>query len=199
MTYLRSSLILLLASTMLVLPVTGCHQGSGNREKAASAEPEQNTSSLDGRPLIKLSFMEPIDSVLSTKAHQPLLDYLTAQTPFRYRAVFSSESERNVGFLEERLVEISHLGVVSYLEAHDQFGAVPIVKPLNRDGEPISRSVLITREDTGIGTLTDLRGRSLALGSAHSTLSNLVPALRAHPSGSRSQRSRIHGASGQRR
>ncbi len=175
MTYLRSSLILLLAPAMLVLPVTGCHQGSGNREKASPAEPEQNTSSLDGRPLIKLSFMEPIDSVLSTKAHQPLLDYLTAQTPFRYRALFSSESERNVGFLEERLVEISHLGVVSYLEAHDQFGAVPIVKPLNRDGEPISRSVLITREDTDIGTLTDLRGRSLALGSFHSTLSNLVP------------------------
>ncbi len=175
MTYLRSSLILLLAPAMLVLPVTGCRQGSGNSEKVAPAEPEQNTSSLDGRPLIKLSFMEPIDSVLSTKAHQPLLDYLTAQTPFRYRAVFSSESERNVGFLEERLVEISHLGVVSYLEAHDQFGAVPIVKPLNRDGEPISRSVLITREDTDIGTLTDLRGRSLALGSFHSTLSNLVP------------------------
>ncbi len=64
-----------------------------------------------------LSFMEPIDSVLSTKAHQPLVDYLTAQTPFRYRAIFSSESERNVGFLEERLVEISHLRVVSYLEA----------------------------------------------------------------------------------
>jgi len=177
MTYLlaRSSLILLLAPAMLVLPVAGCHQGSGNREKAPPAEPEQNTSSLDGRPLITLSFMEPIDSVLSTKAHQPLLDYLTAQTPFRYRALFSSESERNVGFLEERLVEISHLGVVSYLEAHDQFGAVPIVKPLNRDGEPISRSVLITREDTDIGTLTDLRGRSLALGSFHSTLSNLVP------------------------
>ncbi len=177
MTYLlaRSSLILLLTPALAGLPIAGCLEASGNREKASLAEPEQNSSSLDSRPLITFSFVEPIDTVLSTKAHQPLLDYLTAQTPFRYRAIFSSESERNVGALEERLVEISHLGVVSYLEAHDQFGAVPIAKPLNRDGEPISRSVLITREDTDIGKLTDLRGRSLALGSFHSTLSNLVP------------------------
>ena len=177
MTYLsaRSSLIPLLAPAMLVLSIAGCHQAGRNAEKAPPAERGQNTSSLDSRPLITLAFMESIDTVLAAKAHQPVLDYLTAQTPFRYRVIFSSKSERSVGFLEERLVEISHLGVVSYLEAHDQFGAVPIVKPLNRDGEPISRSVLITREDTDIGTLTDLRGRSLALGSFHSTLSNLVP------------------------
>ncbi len=177
MTYLlaRSSLILLLVTAMLGLPIAGCHQESGNPEEAPSTESVQSTSSLASRPLIILSFMDPTNTILSTKAHQPLLDYLTAQTPFRYRAIFSSESERNVGVLEERLVEISHLGVVSYLEAHNQFGAVPIAKPLNRDGEPTSRSVLITREDTDIGKLTDLRGRSLALGSFHSTLSNLVP------------------------
>ena len=165
----------LLATTMAALTTASCGQPSATAVSPKTAQKKSSTSSLDSRPLISMSFMEPVDAILSTEAHQPLLDYLTARTPFRYRSLFSSESERNVGVLEERLVEISHLGVVSYLEAHQQFGAIPIVKPLNRNGEPISRSVFVTRKETEIKALRDLKGRSLALGSFHSTLSNLVP------------------------
>jgi phosphonate transport system substrate-binding protein len=113
--------------------------------------------------------------VLATKTYRPLLDHLTANTPYRFGVVFNTESERTVGILEERLVEISDLGVVSYLEAHRQFGAVPLVKPLNRDGEPVSRGVFITHQDSTLRGLGDLRGHSLVLGAFHSTLSNLVP------------------------
>ena len=176
----RFRLAHLLWLSIVVAPASGCNQASGDRsvsEEALFVEDEiaPGTSSLDRRPVVILGFMQPIGTMVTTKAHQPLLDYLTAETPYRFRVLFSTDSERQVGVLEERLVEMAHLEVVSYLEAHRQFGAVPLVKTLNRDGEPVARSVFVVREDSPLRDVTDLRGRSLALGSFHSTLSHLIP------------------------
>ena len=160
---------LLLGTTLLA----GCDRAS--RGGSSPAPREGSRSSLGGRPLINVSFSHPIDNVVTTKYRQPLMDYLTANTPYRFRALLRDDSEKTVGMLEQRLADIAHLGVVSYLEAHSQFGAAPLVRPLNRDGEPYSRSVLVTQRGSTIRRLADLRGRSLALGSFHSTLSNLIP------------------------
>jgi phosphonate transport system substrate-binding protein len=162
-------LVCLIAVTL----TTGCDQPSEGH--SSKADREHNISSLDNRALIRLAFMTRSNPMLAMKTYRPLMNHLIANTPYRFSVVFNTESERTVGILEERLVEISHLGVVSYLEAHRQFGAVPLVKPLNRDGEPISRSVFITHQDSALRDIVDLSGRSLVLGAFHSTLSNLVP------------------------
>ena len=167
---------------MALMLGTACDRASGDR--SSSSEPvfpdsegelQPGASSLDDRPQVVLGFMQPVGTLVTTKAHQPLLDYLTAQTPYRFRVLFSTDSERAVGTLEERLVEISRLGPVSYLEAHVQFGAVPLVKSLNREGELVSRGVFLVRRGSPIERLGDLRGHSLALGAFHSTLSHLLP------------------------
>jgi ABC-type phosphate/phosphonate transport system substrate-binding protein len=44
-----------------------------------------------------------------------------------------------MGFLEERYVDVALLGPSSYLEAHNQFGAVPLVKPLDETGRPLAK------------------------------------------------------------
>src|SRR3990172_5258911 len=165
---------------LILFPIVvtiGCNKASGDRSSPDELliPIGQETSSLDNRPLVILGFMQPVGAVVTTTAHQSLMDYLTAQTPYRFRVLFSTESERAVGVLEERLVEVAHLGVVTYLEAHIQLGAVPLVKPLNREGEPVSRSVFVVRRGSPLRNLVDLKGRSLALGSFHSTWSNLIP------------------------
>ena len=172
--YLSLPALLLLFPLLVTI---SCKKASGDRSSPdESLIPiRQETSSLDNRPAVILGFTQPAGTVVTTTAHQPLMDYLTSQTPYRFRVLFSTESERAVGVLEERLVEVTHLGVVSYLEAHIQFGAVPLVKPLNREGEPVSRSVFVVRRGSPLRNLVDLKGRSLALGSFHSTWSNLVP------------------------
>ena len=166
-------LAVILLSSLGVILLLGCDQA---RRSDSSANPRQGSrSSLDGRPLINVSFTHPIDNVVTTRYRQPLMDDLMANTPYRFRALLRDDSEKTVGMLEQRLADIAHLGVVSYLEAHNQFGAVPLVRPLNGDGEPYSRSVIVTERGSTLRTLADLRGRSLALGSFHSTLSNLIP------------------------
>lgn len=62
----------------------------------------------------------------------------------------------------------------TYIEAHERYGVEVIAKAL-RDGKPFHHSVIVTRPDSGIKTLKDLRGRSFAFGSIHSTSSHIVP------------------------
>ena len=120
---------------------------------------------------------------LTVAGSKPLIDYLSEATPYRIdlRMGRSSEDvELDVGmqdlvtFLEERLVEIAPLGVLSYCLAGERFGAVALVQSMNDEGEPRERTVFVTRTSSEVRTLEDLSGRSVALGPSHSMLSHVL-------------------------
>ncbi|MGH9463199.1 MAG: PhnD/SsuA/transferrin family substrate-binding protein [Vicinamibacteria bacterium] len=166
------------AATLALAPLamvwmTACRPAGGDNTPAAV--PVTNVSSLSNRPVISIVFTHPAVAVIQTRYRRPLMDHLTAHTPYMARALFHSDPEATVGMLEQRLAEFSHLGVVDYLEARDQLGAVPLARPLNRDGEPVSYSAFVTPQASPLRSLGDLKGHSLALGSYHSTLSHLIP------------------------
>ena len=142
-------------------------------QDAGSAE-ATSESSLADRGLINFAFLHPVGLRIEPQYRRSLLDHLTTHTPYVYRSLFATDAEKTVGMLEIRLAEVCHMGVVSYVEADSEFGVVPLVRALNPDGQPVSHSVFVTPEDSPLRSLADLKGHSLALGSYHSTLSNLI-------------------------
>lgn len=62
----------------------------------------------------------------------------------------------------------------TYIEAHEKFGVVPLVVPLAK-GEPFYKSAIIVRDDSGIDSVSDLRGIRFAFGDAKSTGSKAMP------------------------
>lgn len=107
--------------------------------------------------------------------YQPLMDYLTQNTPYRFELKISRNYQEAVRDLKQGRTQIASLGDGAYVEAIMLHGAMPVVKPLNRDGKPFYRSVIVVSRDSRIASLTDLRGRSVAFGSHHSVSGNLVP------------------------
>ncbi|MBA4423651.1 MAG: phosphonate ABC transporter substrate-binding protein [Syntrophus sp. (in: bacteria)] len=67
------------------------------------------------------------------------------------------------------------LGPLTYLEAHAKYGAVSILKPKRVDGTTSYRSVIITKKDSPVKTLAELKGKSVAFASSKSTSGNLMP------------------------
>jgi len=163
------------AGLALVCTMAWAHCGPAVGEDATVGRPLDSVSSLAERPVVKIVFTNPYGWVVGDKFREPLMDYLTANTQYVFRDLFVLTSERTIGLVEQRLAEGAQLGVVSYLEARSQFGVVPLARPLNKDGEPVSHSIFVVDEASPLRTLNDLRGRSLALGPFHSGLSNLVP------------------------
>lgn len=121
--------------------------------------------------------------ILVYKRFQPLMDYLTEQTSYRFELKLSSNYSENVRWLKEGKTQIASLGDGAFMEAVLLYGAVPILKPLNEDGTPFYRAAIVASPGAGIRSLGDLKGKRIAFGSSHSTTGNLLPRYILHDKG----------------
>ncbi|WP_328597935.1 phosphate/phosphite/phosphonate ABC transporter substrate-binding protein [Croceibacterium soli] len=69
-------------------------------------------------------------------------------------------------------VDIAYLGGLTFVRAHNAFGAVPLVQ---RDIDRAFHSAFIARRESGIDGLDDLAGRSMCFGDVNSTSGHLMP------------------------
>lgn len=133
------------------------------------------SASTADKPVVRFGVIPRYNPLVMYKRYQPIMDYLSAETPYRFELKISKDYPEAVRFLEQGVTQVSSLGDVTFAEANVQYSAIPILKPLNRDGTPFYRSAIIVRSDSTLKSLRDLRGRTVAFGSPHSTSSNLIP------------------------
>jgi phosphonate transport system substrate-binding protein len=107
--------------------------------------------------------------------YQPIMDYLTKRTPYRFELKLGTSYQETVEQLVRGEVDAAFLGTYIYVRARDQYGVRAILKPLNENGEPFSRSVLITQTISPIRSVADLRGKRIALPSQDSFSGNWLP------------------------
>ncbi|BCG45641.1 ABC transporter, substrate-binding protein [Citrifermentans bremense] len=107
--------------------------------------------------------------------YQPLMDYLTENTPYRFELLISRDYRQALNDLKDGRVLISSLGDGAFVEAMLLYGAVPIVKPLNHDGKPFYRAAIVVPRDSHAQRITDLKNKRFAFGSHHSITGNLLP------------------------
>ncbi|GAB4563881.1 MAG: putative selenate ABC transporter substrate-binding protein [Geothermobacteraceae bacterium] len=131
----------------------------------------------DGKPVVYFGVIPRYNPMIMYRNYQPIMDYLTEKTPFHFELKLARDYTEAVTFLKEGTVQVASLGDVTFFEANRGFGAIPIVRPLNKLGRSEYRSIIITRSDSGIGTLADLKGKTFAFGNLHSTSGNLLPRL----------------------
>lgn len=125
------------------------------------------------KPVVIVGVISRYNPVVMYEEYQPVMDYLTAETSYQFELKLGKSYEEDVRFLEQGVTQVAFLGAVTYLEAHARFGAVPILKSLNKTGEPFNRSIIVVREDSDIRNVADLKGRSFCFAAIHSTSSNL--------------------------
>ncbi len=107
--------------------------------------------------------------------YQPLLDYLAEKTPYKYELVLKKNYEDTVNALGNGETDVALLGPLTYLEAHAKYGAVSILKSKGVDGATSYKSVIITKKDSPVKALAELKGKSVAFASSKSTSGNLMP------------------------
>ncbi|WP_277058525.1 phosphate/phosphite/phosphonate ABC transporter substrate-binding protein [Trichlorobacter lovleyi] len=128
-----------------------------------------------GKPLIRFGVIPRYNPLVMYKRYQPIMDYLTAETPYRFELKISKDYPEAVRFLQQGVTQISSLGDVTFAEANLRYQAMPILKPLNKEGVPFYRSAIIVRNDSALRSITELKGKTMAFGSPHSTSGNLIP------------------------
>jgi len=110
------------------------------------------------------------------QGYQPIVDYLTEVTPYRFALKLGRTYWETVELLASGKVTVAFLGRKVYLQGRERYGLTAILKPLNDDFQPYFQDAVITRSDSGIRSLQDLVGGSVALPSQDSYSGNWLKA-----------------------
>jgi phosphonate transport system substrate-binding protein len=106
--------------------------------------------------------------------YQPLVDYLSDVTGETWELSITTTYGKTVQELCEGTLDVAYLGPLTYVQAHEACGAVPVVR-LNTEGRATFRSVILVKDESPVTRLEDLRGEDFGFGSPLSTSSHLVP------------------------
>ncbi|MGN6376145.1 MAG: phosphate/phosphite/phosphonate ABC transporter substrate-binding protein [Sphingomonas sp.] len=102
----------------------------------------------------------------------PLKDYLQKALGHSVALVIPTSYNATVEGIGNGSLDIAYLGGLTYVKAHQLYGAVPLVQ---RDIDQNFRSLFITGTNTGIDAIDDLRGKSFCFGDINSTSGHLIP------------------------
>ncbi|WP_051689681.1 phosphate/phosphite/phosphonate ABC transporter substrate-binding protein [Pelobacter seleniigenes] len=107
----------------------------------------------------------------------PLVEYLSLRLDHPVELRIGSSYREHVESVGRDLVDIAYLGPLGYIEMVDRYGPKPLIAGQETNGSPISNSVIFTRINSGIASLTALEGQPFAFVNRHSTMGYLLPAF----------------------
>lgn len=145
----------------------------------ASAVPAEK----EGKRTIFFGVIPRFNPHVTYEYYQPLMDYLSRKTPYRFELRPGRTYWGTIGDLEKGVTDVAYLGGTTYAIARHRFGARALVKPRNAQGGSTYRSCIIVRKDSPIRTIADLKGKSVAFGARRSTTGSLIPSYMLFGSG----------------
>ena len=129
-------------------------------------------NNFDPRPVVYFGVVSRYSPHLLYEGYQPLMDYLSSETPYKFRLRLSHTYQETIEQLKNGVVSAAFLGTYIYIRNRSDSDLQCILKPLNKNGTPFFHSVVVTLRDSGINTIEDLKGKRLALPSHHSYSAN---------------------------
>lgn len=105
----------------------------------------------------------------------PLTDYLTKSLGRPVQLKLAPNMETAISDLVKGTVDLAYLTPVAYLRAHEQGGAKLVVKTLT-GGEGSFQLMVVSRTNSGIKTVQNLKGKRFAFGDKAAILQQAVVA-----------------------
>jgi phosphonate transport system substrate-binding protein len=108
------------------------------------------------------------------KRFTPLVEYLSRETGLNLEIKVASDIESAVNELIDGTTHLCYMTSMSYIRAK-KLGTVDLLGMTLRDGSPSHKAVIVTREDSSIRAVNDLRNRSFAFVDTNSMSGYVMP------------------------
>lgn len=125
------------------------------------------------KPVVRFGVGLRYHPIVVYEHFQPMMDYLTRNTPYRFELKLSRGYEATINAFVKGETDMISSGDGGLMNALMR-GAVPVLKPLDEQGKAVYRAYFVVRADSGIRSLQDLKGKRVGFGSRHSTSGNLI-------------------------
>ena len=151
--------MILMAVVLTILGVAGC----GGSDKGE----------ID---VLRWGLIPADDATEMMRQYDPVVDYLENELGIEIELQVTTDYTAAITAMQNKHIEMAWFGPFSYILAAEAAGAEAIVNGVRRDtGKATYKSIIITRSDSGIETLEDLKGRTFAFVDPASTSGHLIP------------------------
>src|SRR5262245_56496618 len=124
--------------------------------------------------VLRVGFVPAEDAQQVMQNAQPIVEILRRRLEMEVQPFVATDYTGIVEALRVNKLDIAFLTPASYVLATNEANIKVILKS-ERKGIPFYYAAIITRADSGIKTLDDLRGKTFAFGDSLSTTGNVIP------------------------
>src|SRR5262245_10326903 len=124
--------------------------------------------------VLRVGFVPVEDAQQVMQNAQPVVEILQRELGMEVRPFVATDYTGVVEALRVDKLDVAFLAPASYVLAKNEANIKVILKS-ERKGIPFYYAAIITRADSGIKTLDDLRGKTFAFGDSLSTTGNVIP------------------------
>ena len=134
-----------------------------------------NVATAGNTPKIRIAILPCTDIVKTFNNAQPLRTYLEQQTHRQLEIVVPNTLEEFKRTIQLGEAEFAFQAPHTYLQLSDKYDTDNLLKALTPQGKSQYHGVIVTRWDSGIKKIVDLRGRNMIFGHPFSTAKWLAP------------------------
>jgi phosphonate transport system substrate-binding protein len=107
--------------------------------------------------------------------YTPLADYLTKKCGFDVRVKVLTRYGQAAEDFTRQKIDAAFIGSYAYVLAHRKFGVEPLARAEGLNGSSVYHGLLFVRQDSGIRTVNDMRGKSFAFVDPETMAGYLLP------------------------
>ncbi len=131
------------------------------------------TPAMAGETAIRIGMIPDAGATqVSVEEKAPLRAYLEKALGRPVQLIIPTNYNATVEGLGNGSLDIAYLGGLTYVKAHERYGAIPLVQ---RETDRQFHSLFITQASSPIKSLKDLKGKDFAFGDINSTSGHLMP------------------------
>jgi len=133
--------------------------------------------------VLKIAIIPHRSNLGNEHAYSKLFRELTNETGIKFKWLGSKTYDDVIKKIQTGHADIGYVGPFSYVVAQDNFGVKILCRTFSSGKEEFYHSMIITRKDSGIQSLQDLKGKRFSFTDPQSTSGYLFPLAQLMASG----------------
>ena len=135
----------------------------------------QNGQAQTPKETLKLAIIPHRSTLGNEQAYGKLIEALEKETGITFQWVGSKTYDEVIKKIGTKQADIGYVGAFGYVEAQDNFGVRLVARTYGKKRKESYYIMIITREESGLNTLQDLKGKSFVFNDPKSTSGFLFP------------------------